>query len=119
MCVSFPVTRYARGSVSRKTTIEAMRIVTPIAARNRNRPRQSVTEASCADDRTDDGRQSGGLGDHDAGRSRSSVTAQQHLDSSALVHGPVALGGLAERQLEVEHFAGVDLPVPDQVDQLG
>jgi hypothetical protein len=41
------------------------------------------------------------------------------LDRAALVHRAVALRHLLERQLQVEDFAGVDLPVPDQVDQLG
>jgi hypothetical protein len=44
---------------------------------------------------------------------------QQGLDRAALVHGPVALGGLLEREGEVEDLAGVDLAVPDQVDELG
>ena len=35
------------------------------------------------------------------------------------VHGPVAVGGLLEGQFEVEDLAGVDLPVPDPVDQVG
>src|ERR671935_111957 len=38
---------------------------------------------------------------------------------AALVHGAVALGDLVQGQLQVEHLAGVDRPVPDQVDQLG
>src|SRR5512144_212377 len=45
--------------------------------------------------------------------------AQQRLDDAALVHRPVALGGLLERQLEVEHRARVDLAVADELDQLG
>jgi hypothetical protein len=44
---------------------------------------------------------------------------EQHLDSTALVHRPLALGGLLERQLEVEDLARTDGPVPDQVDEFG
>jgi hypothetical protein len=45
--------------------------------------------------------------------------AQQRLDRAALVHGTVALRHLVERQREVEHLAGVDLPVAHEPDQLG
>jgi hypothetical protein len=46
-------------------------------------------------------------------------TPEEDFDGAALVHGLVAGGGLVEGELEVEDFAGVDLPVPDQVDQFG
>src|SRR5829696_6968254 len=49
------------------------------------------------------------------GRSR----PQQRLDRAALVHRAVALRHLLERQVQVEDLAGVDLPVPDQLDKLG
>src|SRR3954451_7554795 len=51
------------------------------------------------------------------GSSRSE--SQQGLDGAALVHGPVSLGGLVEGHGEVEDLAGVDLPVPDEIDELG
>src|SRR6266571_2659032 len=44
---------------------------------------------------------------------------EQGLDGAAFVHGAVPLGDLVERQGEVEDLAGVDLAVPDEVDQLG
>src|SRR5207248_5290019 len=44
---------------------------------------------------------------------------EQHLDGAAFVHGAVALGDLRHGQFQVEHLAGVDLPVPYEVDQLG
>src|SRR5207237_4262314 len=44
---------------------------------------------------------------------------EQHLDGTAFVHGAVALGNLRHRQFQVEHLAGVDLPVPYEVDQRG
>jgi hypothetical protein len=44
---------------------------------------------------------------------------EQDLDRSPLVHGPVAFGGLLQREGQVEDLAGVDLSVPDQVDQFG
>ncbi|ALG10457.1 hypothetical protein [Kibdelosporangium phytohabitans] len=44
--------------------------------------------------------------------------AQQDLDGSAFGHGPVGVSGLAEREFEVENLAGVDLAVPDQVEQV-
>ena len=44
---------------------------------------------------------------------------QEDLDRLALVHRAIAVGGLLERQLEVEDLARVDLAVPDKVDQLG
>src|SRR5215212_3432752 len=53
-----------------------------------------------------------------AGRSLR-LRAQQRLDRAALVHRAVALRHLLQRQAQVEDFAGVDLPVPDQVDKLG
>src|SRR5204862_3619066 len=52
-----------------------------------------------------------------SGRARSG--AQERLDRAPFVHRFVALCGVAERELEVEDFSWVDLPVPDQVDQLG
>src|SRR5829696_4248506 len=48
-----------------------------------------------------------------------SLRAQQRLDCAALVHRAVALRYLLQRQGQVEDLAGVDLPVPDQVDKLG
>src|SRR5438270_13766506 len=50
---------------------------------------------------------------------RSVSRPEQHLDGAAFVHGTVALGNLRHGQFQVEYFAGVDLPVPHQVDQLG
>src|SRR3954447_9810896 len=44
---------------------------------------------------------------------------QEHLDRPALVHRPVALGGLLERQGEVEDLARIDLAVADELDELG
>src|ERR671916_359154 len=44
---------------------------------------------------------------------------EQHLRGAALVHSLVPLGGLIERQGEVEDLAWVDLAVPDELDQLG
>jgi len=43
--------------------------------------------------------------------SKSSLWPQQGLDGAALVHGQVALGGLGQREAEVEDLAQVDLPV--------
>ena len=43
---------------------------------------------------------------------------QEHLDRSPFVHGPVAGCGLFQWQGQVEHLAGVDGAVPDQIDQL-
>src|SRR3984893_19606225 len=45
--------------------------------------------------------------------------AEQGLDGAALVHRPVALGGLVEGQGQVEHLARVDDPVLDKADQVG
>src|SRR5579884_15914 len=44
---------------------------------------------------------------------------EQRLDGPPLVHGAVALRHLIQGQGQVEDLAGVDPPVPDQVDQLG
>src|SRR5207249_7163272 len=44
---------------------------------------------------------------------------EQRLDGAALVHGTVALRDLVEGQGQVEDLAGIDLAVPDEVDQLG
>src|SRR5659263_488945 len=44
------------------------------------------------------------------------LRAQQRLNRAALVHRAVALRHLVERQGQVEHLAGVDLPLPHQVD---
>jgi hypothetical protein len=43
---------------------------------------------------------------------------QQHLDRAAFVHRSVALGDLVERYGDIEHLAGIDLAVPDEVDEL-
>src|SRR4051794_6404687 len=45
--------------------------------------------------------------------------AEQRLDGAALVHGAIALGGLVEREGEVEDLPRVDLTIPDEVDELG
>ena len=42
---------------------------------------------------------------------------QQHHDGAAFIHGAVASCHLCKRQGQVEDLAGVDLSVPDQVDQ--
>src|SRR3954470_16656942 len=44
---------------------------------------------------------------------------QERLDGAAFVHGAVPLGGLVEGQGEVEDLPGVDLAVPDEVDEFG
>src|SRR5438045_4499281 len=44
--------------------------------------------------------------------------AQQRFDRATFVHRAIALGDLLERQPQVEHFARVDLPGEDQIDQL-
>src|SRR3954468_24874046 len=44
---------------------------------------------------------------------------EQGLDGAALVHRPVALGGLVQRQGEVEDLARVDGAVADELDELG
>ena len=43
---------------------------------------------------------------------------QQHLDLAALVHGPVGLGGLLQRQAPGEDAPGADLTGPDAPDQV-
>src|SRR5215213_11897980 len=54
-----------------------------------------------------------------AHRSHEPSWPQEHLDRVAIVHRAVGVGGLVERELEVEDLAGVDLAVPYEVDQLG
>lgn len=44
---------------------------------------------------------------------------EHDLDGSAFVHRRVAVGGPVQRQCEVEDPAGVDLPVPDALDEVG
>jgi len=44
---------------------------------------------------------------------------QEDLDRTPLVHGSIAGCGLLERHFEIEDLPGVDLAVPDQLDQLG
>src|SRR4051794_8684804 len=44
---------------------------------------------------------------------------QERLDGAALVHRPVALGDVFKREREVKDLAGVDLALPDEVDELG
>lgn len=43
---------------------------------------------------------------------------EEGLDGSAFVHGPVALGGLFEREGEIEDVARVDVAVVDEVQVL-
>ena len=45
--------------------------------------------------------------------------AEEDLDGLPGIHRLVAGRCLVQRQLEVEHLAGVDPPVPDQVNELG
>ncbi len=49
----------------------------------------------------------------------SGVNGEQDLGGGALVHGLVALGCPVEREGEVEDLAGVDLAVPDELDEVG
>jgi hypothetical protein len=44
---------------------------------------------------------------------------KQRIDGAAFVHGLVGVGDLLEWQIEVEHLAGLDLPVPDPAEQVG
>src|SRR5579884_3886111 len=44
---------------------------------------------------------------------------QQRLDRPALVHGPIALCHLVERQNEIEDLTRIDLAVPDKLNQFG
>src|SRR6266487_1501247 len=48
-----------------------------------------------------------------------SLWTQKRLDRPPLVHCTVALRDALEGQGQVEHLAGIDFPVPDQIDQLG
>ena len=45
--------------------------------------------------------------------------AQQRLNGAALVHRAVAFGHLVEGQGQVEDLAGIDFPVPHQLDHFG
>ncbi len=45
--------------------------------------------------------------------------AKKDFDRAPLVHGYVPGGRLLKGQLEIEDLARVDLPVPDEFDQLG
>ena len=47
------------------------------------------------------------------------LDGEYDLDCPPFVHGLVAVGGSLEGQFEVEYPAGVDHPVPDQLNQLG
>ena len=49
----------------------------------------------------------------------SASDGEQRLDGAAFVHGSVALGGVVEREGQVEDLAGVDGAVGDEVDELG
>jgi hypothetical protein len=43
---------------------------------------------------------------------------EQGFDGTPFVHGPVVLGDLVEREMEVEHPAGVDPALPDELDEM-
>jgi hypothetical protein len=45
--------------------------------------------------------------------------AKEDLDRSPLIHRPITLGRLLERQFKVEDLARIDLTVPDQVHEPG
>lgn len=47
------------------------------------------------------------------------LRSQQYFHRPAFVHGPVSFRGVLEGKGEVEDQAGIDGPVPDQVDQFG
>jgi hypothetical protein len=53
------------------------------------------------------------------GSSPTQSRLKQGLDSTPLVHRLVAIRCLVEREGQVEDLAGVDPPVPDEVDQPG
>jgi hypothetical protein len=44
---------------------------------------------------------------------------EQDLDGAAFIHRGVTFCRLVQRQGEIEDLAGIDLSVPDQLDQLG
>jgi len=50
---------------------------------------------------------------------RTGSGAEEDLNGLPRVHRLVTGRCLVQRELDVEHLAGVDLPVPDQVDELG
>jgi hypothetical protein len=43
--------------------------------------------------------------------------AQQRFDRAVFIHGTVTLGDLVEREDQVEDLPGIDLALPDQVDE--
>ena len=45
------------------------------------------------------------------------LRAKQRFDRAALVHRPIALGCLLERQLEIEDLAGIDGPVLHELNE--
>src|SRR3982751_1864076 len=51
-------------------------------------------------------------------KTRAISERQQHLCCAPLVHRLVPLGRLLEREGEIEDLAWVDLPVPDQLDEI-
>src|SRR5713101_4517020 len=53
------------------------------------------------------------------GERENALRTQQRLDRAAFVHCAVALRHLVEGQSQIKHLAGIDLPLPHQVDQFG
>src|SRR5260370_11152495 len=45
------------------------------------------------------------------------LRAQQRLDGAALVHRAVAFRDLVERQRQIEDLAGIDFPLPHEINQ--
>src|SRR3954471_10922931 len=46
------------------------------------------------------------------------LRTQQGLDRATRVHRPVALRHLVERQGQIKDFPRIDLPVPDEIDEV-
>jgi hypothetical protein len=44
---------------------------------------------------------------------------KQRLNGAALVHRTIAFCNLIQRKSQIENLAGVDLPLPDQVNEFG
>src|SRR5436190_3282294 len=115
---SRPTPRVCSRSERSPTTATAPRPTTSSTAESRSRARTWTTTSFPASSNVSAARRPRPSAEP-LTKTRAISERQQHLGCAAFVHRLVPVGRFVEREGEVEDLAGVDVAVPDQLDELG